>query len=596
MERYFQVLERLVTACPDDIRQGVYEKFSQLINLRHRDFLKHLADQKSERKQVSVYAMHVLKACSGQLVHADLAEDLWESIQLNYLQERRRSCKYYALHMTILELASSLLTMHPSFLDSQHLTVSELFQVAQGLTKKYISRKTHNEALLLASCRFILVVLSTPGIQEAGVLDVRKGSREALKLRSAEVSSGLEYFLRYYTSDLLATKPAANKQVILMTKTLIPRFLSAYPEYKRDFLVFFHRLLINVTPKLEATQPVRDFVIDQMVSLTESFDSASRDLALSYLQQVALEDLEHSISSLLLLVSRLLKSHNSTEGAQVISQILGWLRSSAKLFQYVESLCHLAAAAQSEDQFSELLQILMETLETDSTIEIIVKRGLLALTSSRYASLLADLVLRQLNRRLLTLEKAAWLLRTVNAVQYAETQVASFELLLEVIVICCESNSRCQDYSQVRLFWGLAVHFEVLLMKGQLSDNWRNLLRRFSLYVDTLERVSIRAFAGVNLGELHSCREYVTTFTSRAQQHLSKILPKERKALKALDYEPGLFCMTVDAVEDLKLQSGHSILKSCLSYFEDDQLWQGGEAFKVVMKALLFKKVREYLQ
>jgi hypothetical protein len=57
------------------------------------------------------------------------------------------------------------------------------------------------------------------GIQE--IVDVSS----VLNLRSMEVRLRLEYFLRYYTSDLLAAKPAANKQVILMTKTLSPRFL-----------------------------------------------------------------------------------------------------------------------------------------------------------------------------------------------------------------------------------------------------------------------------------------------------------------------------------------------------------------------------------
>lgn len=540
--------------------------------------------------------MHVLEACSGQLVHANLAEDLWESIQLNYLQERRRSCKYEALHITILNLASSLLKMHPTFLESQHLTVSELFQIAQGFTKKVMMRKTNSEALLLACCHYILIVLSTPGINKAGVIDVKKGSRQQLKLRTADVSSGLEFYFRYLTTELLVTRPEANKAVIMMAESLVPRYLSVYPEYRRDFLVFFHRLLISVTPKLEVTHPVRDFIIDQMVSLTESFDSASRELALSYLQQVALEDIEQSISSMLLLVSRILKTDSSAEGAKVISQIMAWLRSSAQLHQYADSLSHLAAAAQSEEQFSELLQIMMEALDTDANIELTIRRGLLSLTNCRYASLLADIILRQLNRRILALEKSAYLLKNVNAVQYAETQLPNFELLLEVIVICSESQANCKDVAHVRLFWSLAVPFEALIMKDRLSKNWRDLIRRFSLHVNQLERHSIRAYAGVNLSELYSCRTYVETFTTSVRAWLAHLVPNERKALKVIEYEPAVYCMTVATVEGLKLKSGCSILSSCLSYFADDQLWQEDEAFKIVMKAILFKKVREYLE
>mmetsp|Transcript_16906 Transcript_16906/g.30265 ORF Transcript_16906/g.30265 Transcript_16906/m.30265 type:complete len:1879 (+) Transcript_16906:8599-14235(+) len=595
IDHYFRVLEQIVTSCPEGVRVDVHEKFSQLINLRHRDFLKKLVEhaRNSGRKMVSAYAMHVLKACSGQLVHADLAEDLWESIQLNYLQERKRSCKYQALHITILNLASSLLQMHPSFLESQHLTLSELFQVAQGLTKKFIMRKTTSEPLLLASCRYILVVLSTPGINEAGVIDIQKGSRQHLKLRTADVSSGLEFYLKYFTSDLLVSRPEINREVVMMTKQLIPRYLSAYPEYKKDFLVFYHRLLIGVAPKFEPS--FRDFIIDQMVSLTESFDSASRDLALSYLQQIALEDLEQSISSLLLLVSRILKTGNSSEGARIISQIMAWLRTSASLNQYAESLSHLAAAAQSEEQFSELIQIMMESLESDTNIESTIKRGLLSLTTCKYATLFADLVLKQLNRRLLFQEKSAYLLRNVNAVRYAETQLPNYELLLEVVVICGEAKAQCKDQAHVRLFWSLVCHFNFLEMKGKLTQNWLDLLRRFSLQTGSLERVNMRAFAGVNLSELYSCRDYAENFTSRAREFLSKLVPDERKAAKVIEYEPAIYCISVATVEELKLNSKLSILQSCLNYFADEQIWQEDEALKLVMKSIIFRRIREYL-
>ena len=595
IQQYFVALQEIQES-HEVAQKTIQKKLKKHIMEKARSFFEQLIAANKHSKQLKNVIAYEFEAWSYlNLYSMKLAGFYFNLVQEFYSDKKKQSSRYESLHLLVFKLATKLLDCNPELFEKGHDLVSDLFEIARALAKKYMSKKNNSERMFLVTLEYLFCCLSNPLITEKGIRNTKLGT--FLKIVGKGFSYPLENFINYFVKEGITTlkKPLLVKSIINLSSHYLLKFLEEHTEYLWSTVNFFHKLLLFLAEHCIDQDIIIDIVHLIIVLLKEDAvlheGTYENSLAMTYLQQDILPCLDFRANvELLKEILGFLKS--SRLESIVVEQIFSEFEDN-NTEKSVKTLGSLADVFENQKLLLSIIQRLLAEFarvedEEESRRFIVQEVQDIAFT---HPSLVFSETSSMVTSVLINYEKDEWIRKSSPSLKEVAMKVLN---LLRMIKAGCTKpfvlNSKLEKFKE---FWCVMNHFSVQYQSElerfqvtvEINQALATVAKNTPMLLEAVNKLESQPKALINCYE---SEQYTHTFYPKLKQKLVSIIGSKR-SLSNLDYGQLLLSYSIYRHITWKAKS-QCIYEDCFKYIE----MENAGCFTKILNKLLISVIHEY--